>query len=506
MPLILSGAIFLFKLNERGIIVRKLSFIQLQKNNEEHYGLFENLMIFYNKELREHRLEYPITDENVLLVTRGILNMQGPNDRHLELCYEGDNLIGFLYGKVDHEGHKGFIKPGYGYIMEFYVKPEFRRKGYGTAMFEHLEDLFANHGTRSMYLTADPVTGEPFWESMGFETRDETSPENGQPILEKDVRNPREIITVQISEYLNDELAQKIAMFRFPGLSDSLFRIVDFAICGKMFSDYFTIIAMNQLSEVVGFAAFIQNEIDVSKWFYADLGVHTKYRRVGIGRRMVEAGIEYLTLKNATILITTVSPNNTPSLNFQKSLGFQEISSEPFNDLFVDRDIMFRKELSSVYSAIQVTEDKVRYVSQIMFDDNNLKALHSKRITFDEWKSIFSDAQTDEDEKNFLICKGVVPYAWLKINGLQNNDMAWISMLVVFDRFKGHGAGTYAVKFAEEYIRTKGKSKVCIHTTEDNILAQSLYKKCGYTITDYKVGINEDGIKRMVYTFKKCSL
>jgi ribosomal protein S18 acetylase RimI-like enzyme len=128
-------------------------------------------------------------------ITRGILNMQGPYDRHLELCYDGDNLIGFLYGKVDHEGHKGFIKPEHGYIMEFYVKPKFRRLGYGKAMFEHKGDLFGLHGTRRMYLTADPVTGKPFWEAMGFEDTGEISPENKQAIYEKDVRNLREFTT-----------------------------------------------------------------------------------------------------------------------------------------------------------------------------------------------------------------------------------------------------------------------------------------------------------------------
>ncbi len=95
--------------------------------------------------------------------------MQGPHDRHLELCYDGDSLVGFWYGKVDHPEHKGFIKPGYGYIMEFYVIPAYRRQGYGTAMFRRLHGLFASHGVKRLYLTADPVTGKPFWEWIGFQ-------------------------------------------------------------------------------------------------------------------------------------------------------------------------------------------------------------------------------------------------------------------------------------------------------------------------------------------------
>ena len=96
-------------------------------------------------------------------------------------------LIGFIYAKVDHEDHLGFIKPGYGFIMEFYVIPQYRRKGYGTLMFQHIQEMFKRHGVKRMYLTADPVTGEPFWEALGFIYFEEVSPENGQKIYEKDV-------------------------------------------------------------------------------------------------------------------------------------------------------------------------------------------------------------------------------------------------------------------------------------------------------------------------------
>lgn len=168
--------------------MKKLRFVGLEKENEKHYELFESLMLAYNEELDTHHNRETPT-EFIRKVTRSMLNMQGPFDRHLELCYAGNVLVGFLYGKVDHEGHKGYIKPEYGYIMEFYVKPEFRRMGYGKTMFRHLERLFESHGVKRMYLTADPVTGKPFWESLGFAATGEASPENRQMIYEKDVQS-----------------------------------------------------------------------------------------------------------------------------------------------------------------------------------------------------------------------------------------------------------------------------------------------------------------------------
>ena len=158
-----------------------LTFIQLRRGHEEDRRRFESLMVPYFRELDRHQGRH--TDPEFLRnVTRSILSMQGPHDRHLELCYDGDSLVGFWYGKVDHPEHKGFIKPGYGYIMEFYVIPAYRRQGYGTAMFRRLHGLFASHGVKRLYLTADPVTGKPFWEWIGFQNTGERSPENGLSI------------------------------------------------------------------------------------------------------------------------------------------------------------------------------------------------------------------------------------------------------------------------------------------------------------------------------------
>jgi ribosomal protein S18 acetylase RimI-like enzyme len=96
-----------------------------------------------------------------------------------------------------------------------------------------------------------------------------------------------------------------------------------------------------------------------------------------------------------------------------------------------------------------------------------------------------------------------MPVAWFRINGLQNKDMSWISMLAVSDKHHRQGIGQYAVEFAECYVKEKGFSKIGIHTTEDNIPAQNLYKKCGYAVTEYGDCTTGDGENRKGYTFIK---
>lgn len=144
-------------------------------------------MVPYMAELEENDPSQTLIEE-VSQLTQGMINMQGPSDRHLELVYEDNSLIGFNYCKVDHIGHKGYSKPEYGYIMEFNVKPEYRRYGYGRQIFAREEALLKAHGTKRMYLNTDLISGLAFWKAMGFVGTGEVQPHNNLEIFEKDVQ------------------------------------------------------------------------------------------------------------------------------------------------------------------------------------------------------------------------------------------------------------------------------------------------------------------------------
>ncbi len=163
-----------------------MEFIRVTQENGVACRLFAEMMYPYIGELNAHS-HRPLPEQYWQKWIDSILSMQGPTDRHLELCYVDGEPIGFLYGKVDHKEHKGYIRPGWGYIMEFYVAPAHRRRGYGRQMFARLHEHFIRDGVTQMYLTADPVTGRPFWEAMGFATTGEISPDNEMEILVRDI-------------------------------------------------------------------------------------------------------------------------------------------------------------------------------------------------------------------------------------------------------------------------------------------------------------------------------
>lgn len=154
------------------------------------------------------------------------------------------------------------------------------------------------------------------------------------------------------------------------------------------------------------------------------------------------------------------------------------------------------------YAKPLITED-IHYVASIMSETSNIAALHSTYHSLAEWKCIFEENAYDADEENFLICSDNDVCAWLKLNGLKNKDIAWISMLVVSDKHKHKGVGTFAVEFAFEYLHSKGFNQIGVQTTEDNNAAKNLYEKYGFGITEIKKFKAEDGTNTKAYVMLK---
>lgn len=149
-----------------------------------------------------------------------------------------------------------------------------------------------------------------------------------------------------------------------------------------------------------------------------------------------------------------------------------------------------------------MTED-VHYVASIMSETSNIAALHSTYHSLSEWKCIFDENARDADEENFLICSHNDVCAWLKLNGLLNADTAWLSMLVVSDKYKHQGVGKFAVEFAFEYLHSKGFNQIGVQTTKDNVAAINLYKKYGFNIVELKKFKTEDGTNTNSYVMLK---
>ena len=284
-----------------------------------------------------------------------------------------------------------------------------------------------------------------------------------------------EIIAIRTSEYLSENLALQI--------SNSLWEQPDIAGLRSMLyffkseTDYFNVIAQSCSDDFVGRLCCIQNIDDPTLWYYGDLFVVENHRRKHIAEKMITTAFDLLKDKGCKTVRTYVDPQNTSSLELQKKLGFTEKPYQTFNDLINNGDLMFEKQFGQIYNAVTVREKlDVKIVATLY--NRNLKALHGDKISYAEWcKSILNN---DTDEENFLICRGLMPVAWLKINGLENAEVGYISMLAVEPKYQYYGVGTFAVEFANSFLHDKGKRFVRVQTTADNLSAIRLYKKCGF--------------------------
>lgn len=316
---------------------------EFSKLTPERYDVFKNLMLSYSKELDEHRAMHT-PEETVLKWSESIMSMLGDEERYLELCLLEQNPIGFLYGKIDKPYHKGYIKPSYGYIMEFYILPQYRRKGYGKEMYYRIEELFKSDGARRIYLTADPITGEPFWEYLGFVNTGEVSPENGLCIYEREI--PIELEKgLFIIKHPDDGILRSVAD-KHGSIADKVFRgLKNIITRAQSSTGYFCAVLYSEQKEIIGYADFIQNSKNSTEWFYTDLWVSPEFRRQGNAKRIISGSIEYLKKIGAKTLLCTVMPENEASINTQRSLGFNEIKTRSFEFFDTEDLIMFEKKI-----------------------------------------------------------------------------------------------------------------------------------------------------------------
>jgi GNAT superfamily N-acetyltransferase len=296
--------------------MEKLTFLPVEKGNAAHRELFENLFLSYTDEQRAHN---EAANRNYLPLEmigkwfNSIIDMQGPPDRHLEVALDGETPVGFLYGKVDHAEHRGFVKPGFGYIMEFYVVPEYRRRGVGTRLFRRLETLFAHDGAEQMYLTADPVTGEPFWHTKGFKTNGETSPETGTAIY---VKNALTLKALPESDAdVKSEICRRIleSLPDWFGMPEGINNYTKSVRSQPFWAVY-------DGERAVGFIALNEHnahtaEIDV-------MAVLPEYHRQGIGGQLMEATTKYCRERGQSFLLVKTIDSSSPDEYYARTREF----------------------------------------------------------------------------------------------------------------------------------------------------------------------------------------
>lgn len=101
---------------------------------------------------------------------------------HILLAWDGENPAGFSVYQIDMPESDWCKRPGWGFIREFYIKPEYRTKGLGTHLAACTEEALKKLGAEKLYLTSGPAAA--FWEKCGWKNTGEFC-SNDLTILEK---------------------------------------------------------------------------------------------------------------------------------------------------------------------------------------------------------------------------------------------------------------------------------------------------------------------------------
>lgn len=163
-----------------------MDYIVLRKNDITY---FETLYTLMSEYIAETDLHQNITTPKELIhkISKSMIDKLDEN-RFLQIMFFEDEPIAFCYAKIDRIGDKGVIRPNWGYIMEFFVKKNHRRKGIGKELVNKCESFFREKGIQNIWLTSDAVTGIPFWLANDYCDTGEISSENNQKIFTKSLK------------------------------------------------------------------------------------------------------------------------------------------------------------------------------------------------------------------------------------------------------------------------------------------------------------------------------
>lgn len=163
-----------------------MDYITIRRNDLTYFEILCSLMAEYISETDLHK-NILTPKELIPNITKSMIDKLDEN-RFLQIVFWENEPIAFCYAKIDKPGDTGIIRVDWGYIMEFFVKKTHRRKGVGKELFNNCEKFFKIKDVQNIWLTADAVTGIPFWLANNFFDTGEISTENNQKILTKSLK------------------------------------------------------------------------------------------------------------------------------------------------------------------------------------------------------------------------------------------------------------------------------------------------------------------------------
>ena len=86
---------------------------------------------------------------------------------------------------------------------------------------------------------------------------------------------------------------------------------------------------------------------------------------------------------------------------------------------------------------------------------------------------------TEADHELYVILCDGKSAGFLHLN-MRGSTVCWIEDIFVEERLRGQGIASEAIRLAEDILRKRGVTGICMDVTPDNIAALKLYHRLGY--------------------------
>jgi ribosomal protein S18 acetylase RimI-like enzyme len=151
------------------------------KDMEIHHKILLPMWIEYMFEIGEGGSE-----SELMIELQKRINISIKNDYiYFDIIFSGNNAIGFIFYSIDG-GIKDLIPPGYGYIMEIYIQPSWRKRYIAHQLALDICKFYKENGCEKVYLTPHEQSTE-FWSKQGFTNSGLKDPDNNMCIYIKDL-------------------------------------------------------------------------------------------------------------------------------------------------------------------------------------------------------------------------------------------------------------------------------------------------------------------------------
>ena len=234
--------------------------------------------------------------------------------------------------------------------------------------------------------------------------------------------------------------------------------------------------------------AYIDKERREKKGFIRGLGVVPKYRRRGIGRKLVEKAIESIRERGMEEAQCYMRDDKPICKHLFESIDFKLI--RVFSTMRRDFETLPSDIGENKYVMIRLMKEGTEDIELLRRLDNETFSEHFdfRPSTLEEWKHWFSHPDFDHEGWFFALLGGKpvghvgtwIDSKFVKHKGIKRG---WIVTIGVLKSHRRKGIGTSLILRGMEYLKSKGMAEVELGVDDLNQTgAMKLYEKVGFKV------------------------